>query len=178
MLGSLGDGVFVTTLPEELFAAGKNFKQIRVSRLFRRPERSLGIMLSEEVPSKRHRFEMVEDTNPAPNKRQRLNAEAYGKVALTPSVDLAGIVTTQAKATYFSPQTCNIALPVADHVVFDAARRHDLWGSLSNADLGCFNNCYPFVYHTVDEHGEPTSAWLLGLTHFSGSAVINWPCTL
>ncbi len=167
-----------THLIEELLGVAKNSKQAQGSKVFRRPERSMAMMLATEVPSKRHHYEMVESDMPLPRKSARLNHESFGKVPMRPSVDLSGIATTAAKAIYFSRKAENVGHPIADLALQRFCHEFHLWHKLSSASLGCFCDCNPFVFRRLEGEAGMTFAWHVGLGHFPGSAAMVWPVEL
>ena len=57
-----------STLVEDMFGVAKNTKQVRGSQIFRKPERSMDMIVAQSVPSKRHRFDMCEPDTHLPRK--------------------------------------------------------------------------------------------------------------
>ncbi|CAK0844083.1 unnamed protein product [Prorocentrum cordatum] len=172
-------GVFATHFSEEFFGYAKNAKQVKGSKVFRKPERSMGMALANHLPSKRHRYVEVDDGVPASRKKARLSAEAFGKTPLKPSVDLGGIATTHAAAPYYSPKAVNLATPVGDLHLVRYCKEFCGFSKLSNAVCSAASDCLPFVLRRKDTD-PPTkgSTWYLGLGNFPNSAAIAWQIQL
>lgn len=96
-----------TQLIEDCFAAAKNAKQVRGSKLFRTPERSMAVMVSPEIPWKKHRYEQPGLDIPTERKTARLNHKAFGKAPIAPTIGGSDVAPTSSKAGWHSPKAEN-----------------------------------------------------------------------
>ena len=127
-LGQRFAGARQSVVCEEMIGAAKNGKQIRGSKIYRRPEASMASVLTARVPAKRHRYELCEPNVALPQKSRRLNEGSVGEVPVAPSLDLGGIVTTSQKAPFYSPKPSNIGVSVGD---LEVMTHRNLWNDLS-----------------------------------------------
>ena len=164
-------GCFATQVVEDLFNVAKNAKQAKGSKLFRRPERSMAVMVGKEVLNKRHHY-LVEDSQmPLPSKKSKLGPEAFGKTPVDPSIDLSGIVTTSQTPSWYSPGVASLGHPIADHSLIKAMYKAGSCGLLQFSALSCLADCYPFVFKK-DGMKLKDNVWLYGLGHFHASCAL------
>ena len=170
-------GCFGSQVVEDFFSVAKNAKQARGSKLFRRPERSMAIMVSKNVLTKRHHYEVEEAQTPLPSKSARLGPETFGKVPVQDSISLKGIASTDATPVWFSPGVKNLGLPVADLAVIDRLHRNEsVWQQqIKGAPLACFVDCHHFVFQDMTALNKK---WYYGITHWSGSGCVVWEVAL
>ena len=168
-------------LSEDLFGCAKNCKQVRGSQRFRKPERSMGICLGEEIPSKRHRYELVGSLVALPRKSARLAAGAFGKVQVDHEIDLKGVASTSQKPDYFSTTARQSGVPVSDLSLMRHCAKHVKRHDLEQAYLGCFAGPHCFVFKSDADalvSGHAPFPWHIGMGHMRDSAAIAWPVSV
>lgn len=105
-------GSMSTLMCEELIGFAKNSRKQRGATIFRKPEVSMAMMLGNEVPSKRFRYMMTDDSAAPPSKRPKLLPEAFGRGAIECELKFLGLVSTAQKPPWFSPSASQIDLLV------------------------------------------------------------------
>lgn len=166
----------LTTLPvEDMHNLQKNTGQTRGSQKFRRPQRSMAVVIARQVLHKRHSYGEVDCSSVSVQRRSlRLSHTACGKKAPPPSCDLTGIATSAAKATYFSPSPENIALPAGDLSVLRDLHTHPS-ARASDTFLSCFCRAdHTIVFRRQGGIGEDFS-WHIGLFSWPSSGFVAWP---
>ena len=170
-----------TQLVEDSFVCAKNSKQVRGSQKFRKPERSMGIIVGEEVGSKRHRHEMVEPAVALPSKTAKLSAASFGKVPVRTELDVKGVASGHAKADYFTCNAKNLGVPTSDLYMQRHCQTHANRHDLEYADLGCFVGPRSVVFMCDAPplaSGHDTFGWHVGCGHMRDSAAVAWPVEL
>lgn len=136
-------------------------------------------MIGTEVPSKRHRYELVEADCALPRKKACLTPQAFGKVVDTPSVQLKGVCGTNSKAPFYSPKAENLCVPIADHTLVRYCMRFNKFNLIDSAELGCFGDGNLFVFKQVPNGAiDLECGWHVGCCHCAGSGIIAWEVSL
>ena len=161
---------------EDAFNIAKNTSQMRGSKRMRVPEKTMGTVLGKELLTKRHHFQ---DHKQAPNFKEKtaaLNLDTFGAGKRpAPSTDLAGIATTAAHPTYYSPAAFNIGETGAD-LAFLEHKRKDSKVDERKCQLSVLcNPAHHFIMRALTSDGTPEKQWYFPMHAYARSGVIM-PC--
>ena len=79
----------------------------------------------------------------------RLDATCFGKSAPKPTINLDGICTTTAKASYYSPKVDSISTPTADLAVISDAVTFKTIDQLGDTFMGGLLHMFPTTCSSV-----------------------------
>ena len=104
-----------------------------------------------------------------------LDGKVYCKQPDEPTIDLDGICTTSAKASWFSPVPGDVGVPGGDLRVLRDARHQDNATIVTHAFMSC---CCSFQHRCIMRRANGTGtdfATMLPLWHYRESAAYCWP---
>lgn len=177
-------GLTATQLAEDCFNVQKNNKHIRGKRRFRRPDKTMGAVLSRSVMSKTHRYAEVPADVPLKQRSSRLAKKSFICDPADASLPLHKISTTKATPEFYSPAAARWTQRDADLEVVQVANQESSWhmlGRLWMAEL-CRSSHRLLLQRADGEWFFPKFVWndsaVLGVraikSCFPGSEVAFW----
>ena len=160
-----------TVAAEEMFGVAKNAKTVRGSKRFKRPERSMALCIGRQVLDKRHRYRVVSHNVSVSRRCLVLDKMSFGKgKRRCPSVSLAGVASTTAKAPWFSPKAIDTGRPAADAAaLLDMYSFHTV-GNIDKLYLGFFScPTRQFIFRRRSTTSSSFD-WHIGLHHYASSS--------
>lgn len=164
-----------TQVVEDSFGVMENSPQVRGSKTFRKPQRSMAIVVERRILDERHGFEVPPANIPLARRSVRLEKSAFGVGAGSASVDLRGVASTTPQADWFSPSPANIGLPAADLPMLKHLHARGGLHDMHLADLGLFAKPEHLIVFKRDPPHPDPFGWHIGLWHYPGSSVLAWP---
>ena len=153
----------------------KNSKVTKAARKIRRPQRAMGAVLANHVPSKLFVLKNSGVDVAEPRKHRKLNADAFEPPVGKETLSLDGICTTVQQAQYYSPIAADIGRTAADLVILEELKKcimhvHD-FGKLG---MDVFCDCENLVVFRI----LPGKQWLIGMFFYKKSGAVGWPVKL
>ncbi len=166
-------GITSTQLVEDCFNFQKNSKVVKGKKKFRRPEKTMGVILARQVLSKVHRYQEPTVDAPLSQRCVRLPATAFQPEAKPQKGGFPAnqIVSTVAKAPWYSPPANSFTQQHADLALLSDASSSGKWPLLSSAWLGCL--CKHKHKILLSKAGQEQK-WF-ALHSWQDSAVLVWP---
>ena len=165
-----------TQVIEDIIGTMKSCRRLKLTKKFSRPERGMGLTLKHNVLTKRHRYKTPSHDVPIGSKTLALPPTAFRAKVASRSLPFQEVVSSDQKASYYSPKAENFSVNCADLSLLRAVAPSNY--DLTNVWLGEF--CH--VSHRLVIGGVQgatlTAPWFHALLHFDQSSCILWPGTI
>jgi hypothetical protein len=133
----------------------------------------------EKLVSKRFKYDEVEAIGSVPRKRRRLLNSAFMPVKQTCSVDLTGVCTIEAKASFYSPTPMDLGRTALDTALLEEIFRYEgVLEKLQHVDLNIMvDSRHSFIFRRLVVAGGAYS-WRIGLFNIKSTSAAMWPVIL
>lgn len=156
----------------------KNNSQLKACRRYRKATTCMGVCLSKDIISSRHRFAGLPLTTLVPTFDAKLPNDAFKVDRSKESMDFGGIVGARSP-TWWSPGASNVTVPCADLGLLRWAQDHNQMDCLGQAWLGEVASVSHRLLIGYPLAGKPNEyEYFLGVHYFPKSAVALWPMDL
>jgi len=168
-----------TACIEDLNGLQKNNGQMRGSMIFRRPPRAMAVAIAHRWLSNKHRYNQLEANIAVPRRTAKLKRSAYGVKPGKPSIDVRGIASSTAKASWFSPEALNLGISAGDHACWRFAQRFDRSADLEYTAANAFCEAlHTVIFRRTGGAKAGKIQWSVGLFNYTGSACVVQPINL